>query len=602
MAQPDFSKSRPGIGPFGIGPFPSRRSTVMGCRGMVSSSQPLATSAGIKILEQGGNACDAAIAVGAALNVTEPCSTGIGGDAFCLYWDAETRTVRGLNGSGRSPGKMTLDALRNEGITSGSIPLDSVHAVSVPGTAAAWVDARDKLGSGKLSLADILAPAISLAENGFPVHETTGIAWTRSESKIKEASPNGKEMLLPSSGKAPRPGDIMTLPNLARTLRTLAEHGKDGFYRGRIAEAIVEVCKARGGLMELDDLAHHAGVGSEEVTPIEYEYGASQEGAGDGVTLHECPPNGQGLVALIALGILEAMQRIGKLPDPVSDKTEHNSAAYLHPIIEALHFAFADAHQYVADPDHKGADQVKGLLSRAYLESRAKLFDPSKKVDVAHGNPPVSSDTVYLTCTDEKGNACSFIQSNYTGFGSCIVPKGCGFTLANRCANFRLEPGLNNTVGPRKRPYNTIIPAMATRRGHDGKRQLFMSYGVMGGFMQPQGHVQVLLNILRGYTPQAALDAPRLCIGAGLPDEGSLDATVYLEEGIDDKTIDALCKMGHDARPVRDWLGRAQFGRGQIIMRVDMADDADTHDADKGRWAWAAGSDMRADGNAMAQV
>lgn len=566
---------------------------------MVSSSQPLASSAGLSILEQGGNACDAAVAVAAALNVTEPCSTGIGGDAFCLYWDAKTRTIRGLNGSGRSPAKMTLETLQKDGIKS-SIPLDSVHAVSVPGTAASWVDATRLFGSGKLGLAQILKPAIRLAEDGFPVHEITGRAWIKAEKKIKAASSNGGEMMLPSTGNAPRPGDLMQLPNMAKTFRAVAENGKDGFYRGRIAQAIVDVCKERGGLMELDDLAYHADVGSEEITPIEYEYGASGPNAGDGVTLHECPPNGQGLVALIALGIIDALQRLGKIPDIKG--TDHNSAEYLHILIEALRFAFADAHQYVADPTFGGADQVKGLLSREYLETRAKLFDPAKAIEIKYGNPPASSDTVYLTCTDEEGNACSFIQSNYTGFGSCIVPKGCGFTLANRCANFRLEEGLNNSVGPRKRPYNTIIPAMATYKDEDGKRQLFMSYGVMGGFMQPQGHIQVLLNVLRGYTPQAALDAPRLCIGAGLPDEGDLDSTVYLENGISNETVNTLRKMGHDARLVHDWGGRSQFGRGQIIMRIQMEHGGGHPQTDRGRWAWAAGSDMRADGNAIAQV
>lgn len=560
---------------------------------MVSCSQPLATSAGIQILEQGGNAADAAVAVAAALNVTEPCSTGIGGDAFCLYWDAKTRTVRGLNGSGRSPGKMTLEKLQDEGLT--SIPLTSAHSVTVPGVAACWVDTRDRLGSGKVSLAQILAPAIRLAEQGFPVHEICGQAWQLSESKLKSASANSAEMLLPS-GRAPRAGDVMRLPDLAKTFRTLAEHGKDGFYCGRIAEAIVEVCKAQGGLMELDDLAYHAKVGTEEVQPISYEYGASREGAGDGVTLHECPPNGQGLVALMALGILDALQRQGKMADLI--KMEHNSAEYLHAIIEALRFGFADAHQYVADPQHAGPDRIKGMLSRAYLDQRSCAFDAAKTVPIDHGNPPLSSDTVYLTCTDAEGNACSFIQSNYAGFGSCIIPKGCGFTLANRCATFRFEPGLPNSVGPRKRPYNTIIPAMATRRGKDGRPELFMSYGVMGGFMQPQGHVQVLLNVLRGFTAQAAIDAPRICIGAGTPDQGPMDSTVYMEEGIDDATIEKLCSMGHAARPARAWSERVVFGRGQMIMRIDTKayDDADRD------WAWAAGSDPRADGCAMAQV
>lgn len=589
----DFEKLGPGQTPFGVGPFASRRSTVMGTKGIASSSNPLASAAGIKILEQGGNAADAAIAVAAALNVTEPCSTGIGGDAFCLFWNEKDKTVKGLNGSGRSPGKLTLESLKKQGLN--QIPLTSVHSVTVPGTAASWVDTRERFGSGKLTLEQILAPAIALAEDGFPVHEFTGQAWTGSEEKLKTSSPNGGEMLLPN-GKAPKAGDIMRLPNLAKTFRALAEGGKEAFYRGRIAESIVEVCKSLGGCIELDDLEHHLSVGSEPIEPISYEYGASKEGAGDGVTLHECPPNGQGLVALIALGILDALQRDGKVPDLT--KLEHNSPEYLHALIEALRFGFADAHQYIADPHYGGSDRVKDLLSRSYLDERAKLFNPSKQVEIEHGNPPYSSDTVYMTCSDSEGNACSFIQSNYAGFGSCIIPKGCGFTLANRCCTFRFEENYPNSVGPRKRPYNTIIPAMATKRGKDGKQELFLSYGVMGGFMQPQGHVQVLLNLLRGYTPQAAIDAPRFCIGAGTPDQGAMDSTVYMENGIDEKTIEELNKKGHLAKPAKTWNERVVFGRGQIIARIKT--DVH-HSSDKG-WAWAAGSDPRADGCAIAQI
>lgn len=589
----NFDTLHPGKTPFGVGSFASRRSTVMGTKGMASSSNPLASAAGIKILEQGGNAADAAIAVAAALNVTEPCSTGIGGDAFCLFWNEKEKTVKGLNGSGRSPGKLTLESLKSQGLK--QIPLTSVHSVTVPGTAASWVDTHERFGSGKLTLSQILAPAISLAEEGFPVHELTGQAWTASEEKLKSASKNGGEMLLPN-GKAPKAGDIMRLPNLAKTFRTLAEGGKEAFYRGEIAESIVEVCKSLGGCMELEDLEHHLQVGSEAVEPISYEYGATKEGEGDGVTLYECPPSGQGLVALIALGILDSLQRNAVIPDLT--KMDHNSPEYLHALIEALRFGFADAHQYIADSQHGGSDHVKGLLSRSYLDERAKLFNPKEQVEIQHGSPPVSSDTVYMTCSDSEGNACSFIQSNYAGFGSCIIPKGCGFTLANRCCTFRFEENYPNSVGPRKRPYNTIIPAMATKRGKDGKEELFLSYGVMGGFMQPQGHVQVLLNLLRGFTPQAAIDAPRFCIGAGTPDQGAMDSTVYMENGIDENTIEELNNKGHSAKLAKTWKERVVFGRGQIIARIQT----DSHYSNDKGWAWAAGSDPRADGSAIAQV
>jgi gamma-glutamyltranspeptidase/glutathione hydrolase len=587
----DFALSHPASTPHAMGAFPSRRSTVMGVRGMVSSSQPLASQAGIAILEQGGNAADAAVAVAAALNVTEPCSNGIGGDSFCLFWDAKEQKVRGINASGRSPAKMTLEAvLASKDIDpSLDIPLDHVHGVTVPGAAANWVDTVERFGSGHLTLSQILAPAIRLADNGFPVLETVAKSWQASEAMIKSASPNGGEMLL-ESGQAPRAGQVMRMPTLARTFRELATKGRDGFYKGRIAEAIVQVIKDRGGLMELDDLAHHGQVGSEDITPISYEYGATKPEGGDGVTLHECPPNGQGLVALIALGIVDSLHRQGKIPDITT--LDHNSAEYLHILIEALRFGFADAQRYVTDTSFGGSAKVKSMLSREYLDERAAAFDSSKSIPIKHGNPENSSDTVYFTCTDKEGNACSFIQSNYAGFGTCIIPKDCGFTLQNRGCNFSLSKDHPNCVAPRKRPYHTIIPAMATKSGPDGP-ELFLSYGVMGGFMQPQGHVQVLLNILRGYTPQSALDAPRFCIGAGMPDQGDVMSGIMIEEGIDSTVVDKLKSMGHKIVQVSSWERRGHFGRGQVIMNVDGGAN---------KRVWAAGSDPRADGSAIAQV
>ncbi|UZJ55305.1 hypothetical protein CBS101457_004625 [Exobasidium rhododendri] len=587
----NFELGHPASTPHAMGAFPSRRSTVMGLRGMVSSSQPLASQAGIAILEQGGNAADAAVAVAAALNVTEPCSNGIGGDSFCLFWDAKERKVKGINASGRSPAKMTLDAvLASEGLQGKSeIPLDHVHGVTVPGAAASWIDTVERFGSGTLTLSQILAPAIRLADNGFPVHETVARAWEASEKMLKSASPNGGEMLL-ESGKAPRAGQVMRMPNLARTFRELATKGRDGFYKGRIAEAIVQVIRERGGLMELEDLAHHGEVGSENITPISYEYGATKPEGGDGVTLHECPPNGQGLVALIALGIIDSLFRLGKIPDVTT--LEHNSAEYLHVLIEALRFGFADAHKYVTDASHGGSIKVKTLLSREYLDERAKLFDSSKSIPIKYGNPESSSDTVYFSCADKDGNACSFIQSNYAGFGTCIVPKGCGFTLQNRGCNFSLDRQHANCVAPRKRPYHTIIPAMATKAGANGP-ELFLSYGVMGGFMQPQGHVQVLMNILRGYTPQSALDAPRFCIGAGMPDQGDVMSGIMIEEGIDSTVVDKLTSMGHRIVFVSSWEKRGNFGRGQVIMAIDGGAN---------KRVWAAGSDPRSDGSSIAQV
>ncbi|RDB28378.1 putative gamma-glutamyltransferase YwrD [Hypsizygus marmoreus] len=560
--------------------FPSRRSVVYGTKGVVASSQPLATEAGLEILRKGGNAADAAVATSAALNVTEPSCCGIGGDAFCLFYDAATKKVKALNGSGRSPEKLTLEYARQRGLT-GRIPLTDLNSVTVPGAAAAWVDTVAAFGSGKVTVAEILEPAIRLAEEGVPVSEIHSHAWQVSEALLKTASPNGDEMLL--NGKAPLPGQVVKLPNLAQTFRELATHGKDGFYKGRIAQAIVDVIKSKGGVMELEDLANHA---TQFVEPISYTY--EQE-----VTLYECPPNGQGITALIALGILESIQEQG-ISKPLSEM-EHNSAEYLHTLIEALRLAFSDSEWYVTDPDIEHVP-VEKLLSKAYLASRATLFNPLKtNPEVVHGNPVNSSDTVYFSVTDQWGNACSYIQSNYAGFGTGAIPKGCGFTLQNRGCGFVLDENHPNRLRGGKRPYHTIIPALATR-GDD----LFLSYGVMGGYMQPQGHVQVLLNVLRGYTVQAALDAPRFCISAGMPDSkqkgaakaGDPNSPVFLEDNIPEETVVKLREMGHDVHVVSGF-SRGMMGRGQIIQKVVN---------DTGRLVWAAGSDQRADGHAAAQI
>ncbi|KAF7799241.1 hypothetical protein EIP86_010473 [Pleurotus ostreatoroseus] len=507
-------------------------------------------------------------------------------DAFCLFYDASTKTVKAMNGSGRSPKTLTIDHVRKQGVLGNSIPASNLNCVTVPvevslGAAAAWVDTVEQLGSGKLTMADVLAPAIRLAEEGAPVSEITGLSWKRSEKLIQTASPNGEEMLI--DGKAPNQGQIMKLPNLAKTFRTIAEHGKDGYYKGRIAEAIVELIQSKGGLMTLEDLASHR---TEFVEPIKYTFANE-------VTVLECPPNGQGITALLALGILDNIEKQGKTKSLL--EMEHNSAEYLHVLVESLRLAFADSQYYVTDPALHPIP-IDELLSQEYLASRAKLFDADKtNPNVVHGNPVHSSDTVYFTVADQWGNACSYIQSNYAGFGTGAIPKGCGFTLQNRGSNFNLTPGHPNALEGGKRPYHTIIPAMALRGD-----ELFLSYGVMGGFMQPQGHVQVLLNMLRGFSAQAALDAPRFCISAGSPETqstssgsaGDINSEVYFEEGISDAVVEQLRAMGHDARKATGF-GRALLGRGQVIQRVIDA---------KGNRVWVAGSDPRADGHAAAQI
>ena len=589
--------------------FPSRRSVVHSANGMVACTQPLAAQAGQRILRAGGNAADAAVAVAAALNMTEPSSTGIGGDMFCLYYNAKTRKVESLNGSGRSARMGSLAQMREDlGLKpgqEGSIPMSSVHAITTPGAAAGWVDTVQKFGSGQVTMEDILKPAIELGEDGFPVSELASSFWRAAEPLIRSASPNFGEMLksdkdAPDGRRAPRPGELFFNPTLANTFRLLAKQGKDGFYSGYVAESLVKVVQDLGGHLELEDLQYHAKTGSEATEPISLRFNGqnigavkskgldgqpSQSASSHGVDVWEHPPNGQGIIALMALGILEELEKTKKI-HTFSEK-EHNSAGYLHAVIEALRIAFADGTWFVTDPNVVKVPSSQ-LISRPYLAERAKLFNPKRALShVAHGSPAHQrSDTVYFATTDNEGNGCSFINSNYGGFGTCIIPKGCGFTLQNRGANFSLNKDHPNAFEPAKRPYHTIIPAMVTNPD-DGS--LHSVYGVMGGFMQPQGHVQVLLNMLAfKYNPQAALDAPRFCIGAGMPDQGNLMDTVYLEEGISAEIVEQLHNMGHKVATVGGFQ-RGLFGRGQVIR---------CHHEDE-RIIYSAGSDPRGDGAAF---
>jgi gamma-glutamyltranspeptidase/glutathione hydrolase len=392
----------------------------------------------------------------------------------------------------------------------------------------------------------------------------------------------------------------MKNPNMAQTFRALAAEGKKGFYEGRVAEEIVKVIQDLGGYMTLEDLKYHAETGTQETEAISLKFsgqditnnqqaGTDGDEPNQGVEIWEHPPNGQGIVALMTLGILQELEKTGKIPS--FKEEQHNSAEYLHAIIESLRIAFADASWWVTDPDVENVP-TKDLLSQAYLAERAKLFDPTKASDILdHGSPAHNhSDTVYFAVTDKLGNGISFINSNYAGFGSGIIPRGCGFTLQNRGANFSLAADHPNVLAPRKRPYHTIIPAMITNVS-DGS--LHSVYGVMGGFMQPQGHVQVLLNMLSfNYHPQAALDAPRICIAAGNAELGkALDRTVYVEEGVSEGAVEGLQKLGHKVKVLTGWE-RGMFGRGQII-RVHY---------DEGKLVYSAGSDLRGDGMAIPVV
>ncbi len=542
--------------------FTSRRSTVMGTRGMVATSQPLAVAAGLEVLAKGGNAADAAVATAAALNLTEPVSTGIGGDAFALFYDAKSGEVKALNASGRAPAALTIEKIKKDGLfKDAETPItDPYHAhnITVPGACSGWCDLVEKLG--RLRMADVLAPAIRLAEEGFPVTPTVAYAWEKGLAKQLSQTPFGREMTI--DGRAPRPAEIFRNPTLGATFRTVADGGKEAFYQGRIAEEIVSIVQEMGGTMSLEDLASHQSTWD---TPISTLY--------RGHRVWECPPNGQGLAALLALNLFEGSQ-LGALP-PLS-------AARLHLMIETMRLAFADTRWYVTDPAFSNIPLAK-LLSKEYAAERRKLINPARAtLDQKHGAPTSSSDTVYLSVVDGEGNACSFINSNYMGFGTGIVPKGCGFTLQNRGQNFNLDPAHPNALMPGKRPYHTIIPSMITKDRTDGSHELFAAYGVMGGFMQPQGHFQVVNALVDdGLDPQSALDRPRFTI-----DDGTAGGEVFLEEGIPVAVMAELAQMGHSITPVSG-MRRSIFGRGQIIL----------HNPETG--VLTGGSEPRADGCVM---
>ncbi|MFM8424150.1 MAG: gamma-glutamyltransferase family protein, partial [Chloroflexota bacterium] len=437
-----------------------------------------------------------------------------GGDMFALYFDAQTKQVTALNGSGRAPSALTLERLKREGLLADSLPFYHPHTVTVPGACAGWCDLIQKHGS--LSLSDILAPAIRLADEGFPVAPLTAHFWARGADRQLKSALNGHEMTI--DGHAPKAGEIFRNKGLAKTFKLVAEQGAHGFYQGLVAEAIVAVIKEAGGCMSAEDLALHV---STWESPISVDY--------RGLRVYECPPNGQGITALIALNILEGFDLASM--DLLSPEK-------MHVMIEAMRLAFADAKWYVSDPAFAKIP-MKELLSKEYASERRKLIDLKRAtVDPQRGSPVNSSGTVYLSVVDGIGNACSFINSNYMGFGTGIVPKGWGFTLQNRGHNFSLDPNHPNALAPGKRPYHTIIPAMVTRVTDNS---LYASYGVMGGFMQPQGHVQVLSALKDAeLDPQSALDLPRFCL-----DAESSGGRVDIEEGMPIATVNALREMGH---------------------------------------------------------
>jgi gamma-glutamyltranspeptidase / glutathione hydrolase len=508
-------------------PLKPGRSVVRSQHAMVASSQPLASEVGLEILKRGGNAVDAAIAMAAMLNVTEPMMTGIGGDAFMLVYWSRTKELKGLNASGRAPTALIPDYFAKKKIT--KMPEFGMESITVPGAFDGWVTLLDKYGTMKLS--DLLEPAIECAENGFPVMEKTAEDWNAEVAKLKKNPAAAANYLI--DGRAPRAGEIFRQPNLARTLRTLALGGRDAFYEGEIAKAISDYCAKNGGFISLADLAAQK---SEWVEPISTTY--------RGYTVYEIPPNGQGLTALITLNILEGFDLAALSAQP--DR-------YYHTLIEATKLAFADRNRYIADPAFSKVP-VAELLSKDYAAKRRALINPRKALD----SPPpgainVGSDTTYFTIVDKDGNAVSFINSLFDAFGSGIVASDTGIVLQNRGSAFSLDRTHPNYLEPGKRPFHTIIPAMVFK---DNK--LFMSFGVMGGGIQPQGHVQVLVNLIDlGMGLQQAIDAPRYRYMSG--------KDVLLEDEIPATVIGRLLALGH-VKASPPGLLRSSMGGGQAIM------------------------------------
>ncbi|MYD73692.1 MAG: gamma-glutamyltransferase family protein [Chloroflexi bacterium] len=532
--------------------FESRRSPVLSTRGIVATSQPLASMAGLRILSEGGNAADAAVAAAATLAVVEPTSTGIGGDCFALFYRAEDQSVSALNGSGRSPAALDLDVVERRGGWERQGP----HAVTVPGSIMGWHDTVTRFG--RMPLADVLQPAIEHAEQGFAMTPAIARGWDFQAELLAETGPAGQDLLL--NGTAPRAGEVWTNHHIARVMREVAEGGPDAFYQGRPAERIVEAIEHNGGVMALTDLANHCSTFDDAISTTYRRH-----------RVWECPPNGQGITTLMALNILEGFE-IGEY--------EARSPEVLHIIIEALRLAFADARALVADPA-KSDVPVEEMLSKAYAGKRRQLICDDQAIELASsGSLPGQSDTVYLSAADGDGNACSFINSNYEGFGSCIVPRECGFSLQNRGAGFVVDdPNHPNALAGGKRPYHTIMPSMITR--HDGS--LFASYGVMGGWNQPQGQTQVVLNLIdRGMDAQTAIDAPRVSMYEEPP-----NGPIYVEDTFGIEVLSALAPLGHPVVPASGAMRTGVVGKGQIIYR----------DPDSGV-LWG-GSDPRADGCAV---
>ena len=533
------------------------------------------------------------VAIAAALAVLEPCSTGLGGDMFALWYDASTQKVEAINGSGRSPQNLNIEKVKQFYPSSSSmLELESqfimgIHSVTVPGAAQGWDDTIRKFGSGRLSLAEILEPAIKLAEEGFPVSTLTAMRWCQQMDAItkwytqEEIETGQVEMSVDGQGTGPAPGQLFRNPYMAKVLQSLGEFGaKDGFYKAFPGKSIVNTIQKHGGVMTMDDLTNH---NSTYPNPICVNY--------RGINVWEVPPNGQGIAGLIALEGLSALEESGRVPSTMfkevfmpDGETPHHpqvSAEMLHAQIEMIRLGFGDARAHVCDSDfvEKKQSSTEWLLDAGRISKRAMdLFDSEKAI--IHGIPDTNSCTVSFQVVDVEGNAMSFVNSNYMGFGTGLTPSNCGFTLQNRGAGFSLDPNHPNSLEPNKRPYHTIIPAMLT---HADTGELYATLSNMGGFMQPQGHLQLVVNLLANQLdPQAAIDAPRFCIL-----DGTQDGIVFLEEGYHLSTIAKLEEMGHNMKSNVTGHEREVFGRAQIILRG------------RENRVLCAGSDGRADGCAL---
>ena len=507
------------------------RSEVIAEHGMVATSHPLATQVGLDILKAGGTAIDAAIAANAALGLMEPTGCGIGGDLFAIVWDAQSQQLYGLNASGRSPEKLTLDYFKDNGYS--KIPSHGPLPVSVPGCVDGWFELHNKFG--KLSMKEILAPAIAYADNGFPVTELIGYYLGRSVPSLGARFPNVLDTYS-INGKAPKKGEIFKNPYLANTYRSLAEDGRDAFYKGKIAKTIADFIQEQGGFLTVKDLKNHT---SEWVTPVSTNY--------RGYDVWELPPNGQGIAALQMLNIIEQFD---------FSEIEYGSPEHIHIVTEAKKLAFEDRAKYYADMDFAKVP-VEELISKSYGKERAAHI--GKRAGKYSAGDISQGETIYMTAADKDGNMISLIQSNYRGMGSGMVPPKLGFMLQDRGELFNLDEAHFNSYEPKKRPFHTIIPAFITKDGNP-----FVSFGVMGGDFQPQGHTQIVMNLIDfGMNLQEAGDAPRMEHRGSSSPMGEVaenSGEILLESGYSFETIQALIRKGHRVR-----YG-GSFGGYQAIM------------------------------------